>query len=212
MTIYYVYYHKHSTDCVFYIGKGTANRMHSIHTRNSHWRNTVALHKGFEGAKLVDGLPESAAFVYERFFIASCRYFDFKLVNKTDGGDAPPVFRGPHRQDSKEKMSASQKGIPKHSEESKEHLRMINTGPGNPQWGKKQSEESNQLRSIASSRYRHTQERKDKISKANKGITRPQFVCSIKCPCCGKMFNKGNFARHKAGSRYDPLKQHPIYL
>jgi hypothetical protein len=83
-------------------------------------------------------------------------------------------------------------------------------GEEHPCWGKKNSEESNELRRIASSKHRHSNEVKIKMSKDRKGKESPnkgkklsdidklnksiaaKKLEKLECPHCSKLSDPGN--------------------
>lgn len=86
-------------------------------------------------------------------------------------------------------------------------------GENHPRWGKKNSDESNELRRIWSSNYRHSDEIKAKMSQDRKGKESPnkgrklsdidklnKSIAAkkrkkIECPHCGKIADPGNIKK-----------------
>jgi hypothetical protein len=96
---YYVYLHKRVTDGkVFYVGKGSGNRLVETYGRNPHWKNVAKKH-GWTHEILFSGLTEDEAFSAEIDVIAELEYFGEPLTNMTKGGDGVKglVFSDLHR-------------------------------------------------------------------------------------------------------------------
>lgn len=81
-----------SDDKVFYVGKGTKNRAYYVYGRSDFWNKTVKKH-GFTCEIIFDGLTEDEAFQVEKDTILEFRYFQYPLVNLTDGGDGISGYR-----------------------------------------------------------------------------------------------------------------------
>jgi hypothetical protein len=92
---YYTYAHtRPDTGAIFYVGKGSHKRAYSLEDRNLHWKAIVKKNKGLFGVKILNWFNnEEDAYAAEIWQIAawstSC-----SLVNKTPGGDAPPILLG----------------------------------------------------------------------------------------------------------------------
>lgn len=83
----YVYTHrKATTGCIFYVGKGTAERAWDRYGRSLYWRNIVAKH-GVVVQIECDGLFEFEAHAREREMIATLKAQGIRLANLTDGGE-----------------------------------------------------------------------------------------------------------------------------
>lgn len=83
----YVYTHrKATTGCIFYVGKGTAERAWDRHGRSPYWRNVAAKH-GVVVQIECDGLFEFEAYARERELIAALKAQGVRLANLTDGGE-----------------------------------------------------------------------------------------------------------------------------
>jgi hypothetical protein len=101
----------------FYIGIGSEdnnkyNRAHSNHQRNKYWNNIISQTK-YRVDILCDDLSWEEACKKETFFISYYGRKDLglgSLVNMTDGGEGS---KGPKTEEHKQKISLSQKGIPK---------------------------------------------------------------------------------------------------
>ena len=85
--MFYNYSHTKPDGNVFYIGKGKGKRAWFLYNRNTHWQRTVNKHGLPQIKILANWEKEEKAMVFEKFLIASARYFGFKLTNKTNGGD-----------------------------------------------------------------------------------------------------------------------------
>lgn len=83
-TGFYVYLHRRADNgCVFYVGKGTGNRIHST-KRNQHWKR-VSLKHGYTVEIVQDQMQEWWAFELEKELISYCGRKN--LCNMTDGGE-----------------------------------------------------------------------------------------------------------------------------
>lgn len=86
---FYTYMHtRNDTNEVFYIGKGTGDRMYWKYGRNRHWTNIVQKH-GFTPHVLAYWNNEEECFAHEKFIISCMKDMGIKLVNLSDGGDGP---------------------------------------------------------------------------------------------------------------------------
>ena len=145
---YYVYAFLREDDSPYYIGKGHGSRAYST-------KRTVKKPKNEERIKiLVENLTEADSFLLEVFLI---KYFGRKgydeygiLYNQTEGGEGSSGYK--HTKESLKKMSDLRKGKKrseyailktaiknkgrKNSEESILKFKEINTGSGNPAYGK----------------------------------------------------------------------------
>lgn len=84
--MYYTYAHYTADKSrLFYIGKGTANRMHSRGSRSQYWHNIVAKH-GLHVERLAFWETEADAFAHEKLLI-SCWQDLSHLCNLTEGGE-----------------------------------------------------------------------------------------------------------------------------
>lgn len=115
MNTAYVYVHTRITTGIpFYVGKGTKKRIHGKNKRNKHWHNIVNKDGGFESYKLAENIDEELAYLVEMEAIQKFKFYGYKLVNRTDGGEGQ---LGTH----------TNLGI-KRTQAQKEHLRKINLG------------------------------------------------------------------------------------
>lgn len=91
MLSHYVYSHiRPDTGEVFYVGKGTGNRMYHNYDRNQYWRNVASKCGGEEKIKvclLASGLSEDEAYNFERVMICAIKsQTAHRLVNMHCGG------------------------------------------------------------------------------------------------------------------------------
>ena len=126
---------------VFYIGKGTANRIkhHEYEARNTD-KNSKKLNKIRKieslGLRIVskrveNNISDSDAKELEMLLIAECLDLGIDLCNMTLGGDGCTGCKP--SQATRQKISAAQKGVPKNlSEDRIEELRILMSGEGNP--------------------------------------------------------------------------------
>ena len=114
--MYYTYAHiRPDTGVIFYVGKGKRKRAYSTHNRNLRWRNTVKKNNGIFIVKILNWFNnEDDAYAAEIWQIAELKHLGF-LVNKTPGGDRPPVMYGDEnplrRPEVKAKHPVLQKGF-----------------------------------------------------------------------------------------------------
>ena len=87
---YYVYAHSKPNGEVFYIGKGSGDRLNKTGNRSDFWKRTVAKY-GFIASKLADTLTEREAFDKEIELIAEYKKQGFCKVNISLGGDGVKV-------------------------------------------------------------------------------------------------------------------------
>jgi len=91
--VFYVYLHRRASDNkVFYVGKGKGKRAYSTFGRNDRWSKTANKH-GLIVEIVFDNLEEAEAFQIERDTILEMKYFEYPLVNMTDGGEGLSGFK-----------------------------------------------------------------------------------------------------------------------
>ena len=91
---YYTYAHyRNDTNEIFYIGKGYGKRAFRTADRSVYWRNIWKKH-GRTVQILAHWDTEQEAYDHEVFLIACMRDLIKQLTNLTDGGDAPPNWKG----------------------------------------------------------------------------------------------------------------------
>ena len=93
--MFYNYIHTKPDGKIFYIGKGKGNRAWVFCNRNSHWSRTVNKYGQPNVKILVNWDTEEKAIQFEKFLIASSKYFEFKIANKTNGGDGTSGLKRP---------------------------------------------------------------------------------------------------------------------
>lgn len=78
---------------MFYVGKGRKRRAYHSHKRSLHWLNIVAKNKGVFEVRILNWFAnEKDAYVSEMWQISMLQPLGF-LVNKTPGGESPPIVR-----------------------------------------------------------------------------------------------------------------------
>ena len=113
--VFYVYQHRRAdTGAVFYVGKGTLKRSASRHSRNAHWRNTVAKCGGFASEIVATCESEELAYLAEYELISKLKFLGVKLTNMAAGGEGgqtgnPSPFKGQRRP----AISLAMTGVPK---------------------------------------------------------------------------------------------------
>lgn len=89
---HYTYVHCTPDGDVFYVGKGTGNRVYSMSDRSIKWREVVAKHDGIL-MKIVQRFgSEQDAFDHERKLIDAFKKAGADLVNATSGGKGVKDF------------------------------------------------------------------------------------------------------------------------
>jgi hypothetical protein len=107
-TSFYVYLHRRATDGrVFYVGKGTGNRINS-RKRNEHWKRVSSKH-GYAVEIVQDGMQEWWALELEKELIA--HHGRETLCNMTDGGEGLAGFK--FSEEHKKKIGDAHRGKPK---------------------------------------------------------------------------------------------------
>jgi hypothetical protein len=175
---FYIYFHtKLTNDEVFYVGKGKDKRAWSKRGRSQYW-NRIKNKYGYIIHIVEKDLTEEKAFEREKYWI---EYFGKEnLVNMTDGGQGVSglIFSKEHKkklsekttsyrlgkkhsEETKKKMSESQKGCQKHSEESRKKLSELAKG-NKYSLGLKRSEETK--KKISESIKLYYQNKKSKIN------------------------------------------------
>jgi len=209
---FYAYEHTRAdTGAVFYVGKGRGIRAKKTCGRNPYWRNIVAKAGGFGIRMIAEGVDEELAFLIEESRIDQLRRLGVNLCNMTDGGEGKSgCFPS---QETRQKLSAWCQGE-KHplfgahrSEETKQKLRIANTGKkasdetkrkmseahkGNTNMrGKKASDETRAKLSAVHLGKPKSEATKKKMSEACMGRIMPK----VACPHCAKNGSIGNMAR-----------------
>jgi plasmid stability protein len=197
---YYTYAYLREDKTPYYIGKGKEDRIYSKQKNIKPPKDKSRI------IFLKQNLTEEEAFKHEKYMIAVFGRKDLGtgiLHNRTDGGEG--VSGGIHSPETKEKMSAAQKGEKNHnygktlspetrakisaatkgktcSPETKEKMSAAQKGENHPFYGKTLSLETRAKMSAAlkgenNPRYgkSHTPEARAKISAARKGKNNPMY-------------------------------------
>jgi len=123
---FYTYIHMRVSDgSVFYVGKGTGNRVRVPSGRSTHWHHIVAKH-GLRSEIIARWDFEADAFEHEKTMIAYYRNLGVTLCNLTDGGDG---FSAGHTvsKETRAKIRSGHLGIPL-SEAARAKISAANTG------------------------------------------------------------------------------------
>jgi len=167
--MFYVYQHiRPDTNAVFYVGKGSGERVKSKSHRNKYWKNIVSK-VGYEQRIAFESEDEDLVFFIEQEMIANLRAKGFKLANQTDGGKGG-IKGYSHTEESRKKISEGMKG----KLAGEKHPRYGLKGSDNPMHGRKQSAEARKGMSENCAMKRP--EVKAKISGA-----RSQTAVAVKC-------------------------------
>lgn len=166
---YYIYGHyKKDTNELFYIGKGSGNRISFKHSRSQFWNNTVSKHDYYY--KIIeDNLSEIESFESEIFYINYFKTLGFKLCNLTVGGEGTSGHSFIPSDEWKNKKSKSQLGESnsfynkKHTEESKNKIRISKLGkiPHNKKYFTK--EEKRLAMNLLAKKYREQKKLKNYV-------------------------------------------------
>lgn len=169
---FYVYEHRRNdTNQIFYVGKGSGNRLNSTRAthRNIRWLRTTKKAGGFYATKIIDKVDEELAFFVEMERIDQLKRIGFDLCNITNGGDGLAGFK--HSQDSIKKMSVKWKPGRVMSQKQRDSI-------SNSMKSRIYSEETLRKMSEAQLGKKHSLESRQKMCKAqagkNKGIIRSQ--------------------------------------
>jgi hypothetical protein len=85
--MFYVYEHlRPDTGVVFYVGKGTGERIRERRGRNVYWQRVVSKAGNFKSVKIVKTEDEELAFLAEQERIDQLKRLGIKLTNLNDGG------------------------------------------------------------------------------------------------------------------------------
>ena len=175
MLIYYVYAYLRTQELTpYYIGKGSGNRYKEYHgghiTVPTDPKRIVFMEKN---------LTELGALALERRYIrwyGRQNNFTGILKNLTDGGEG--ASGAIVNEETRKKMSKSQKNRPPETEETKRKKSISASGVNNSQYGKPVSAETKMKLSIANSgkkKYDCTNESRRKMSIAKTGINHPNY-------------------------------------
>lgn len=182
---YYVYEHiRNDTGAVFYVGKGSRDRVTSKQ-RNIHWERVVEKY-GYTHKIVARFDNEEDAFEEERRRI---KYYGIRnLCNMTDGGEG----RSGNRQtpETRRKISAKMKGVPK-SKDTKIKMKLAQNNPVRKNHasilskGRKMSQEAIEKIRIAAIRQHADKERSERRRMAYRKV-----VCKpIECVETGMVFD-----------------------
>lgn len=88
MKQFYVYIHKKPDGTPFYVGKGNARRVATLHRDNKHHTNIVAKY-GAENIiiEVTQCISEEQAFELEKIYIKQLKEDGYCLCNRTNGGE-----------------------------------------------------------------------------------------------------------------------------
>jgi len=193
----YVYLHKKDNGSIFYVGKGNNYRAWQKSNRSKYW-NRVKNKYGLNVVIFKDNMTEKDAFSLERELISAIGLEN--LTNHTSGGEGILGFK--HSEETKKKMSQSQKGGTSWSKGlklSKKHREGISKGNK----GKKRSKE--QLKVMAEI-SKGTHYAGKKIIDTDTGIEYP----SLRDYCIKFNLEYGTVYRHFKGknkiNKYKNLK------
>jgi hypothetical protein len=105
--MYYVYEHiRLDTNAIFYVGKGSNDRMYVKQHRNDYWNNVVNKAGGFTTKKLIETEDEQFAFFVESETIDLYKKRGIQLTNLTSGGEGGSN----PSEETRQKMSESRSG------------------------------------------------------------------------------------------------------
>lgn len=180
--MFYLYEHcRVDTGIVFYVGKGTRNRLTAERDRNRHWRNIVNKCGGFEAKKTFESADEELVLLAEVERIDQLKRLGYKLCNITDGGEGTSgmvhtlesraKIGVKHSKESYDKALAKRMLL-KVSDETKRKQSLARTGSKNVMYGKTHSESA-----------------REKISVARLSAPR------VTCPYCAKVGDSANMSR-----------------
>lgn len=127
--MFYIYEHiRPDTGMVFYVGKGSGYRSNSTKDRNKHWQNIVNKANGFLSKIIFTHQDEELVLLAEQERIDQLKRLGVKLCNVTLGGEGITGLK--HSEASKQKMrdAAFRRTPCVHTNESKEKIRLANTG------------------------------------------------------------------------------------
>jgi hypothetical protein len=179
---HYTYIHRCKDDIsrIFYVGKGSGNRINSEFHRSNHWKSIVLKH-GLITENVANWQTHQQALEHEKFLISCFKSMGITLCNQTEGGDGITGWH--HTTEAKKKISEAQKNI-QISEETKKKISLSKLGNkarlGHKNsdrhkaitasiWkGKKLSEEHKKKLSLAKLGKKLSQETKEKMSMSQK--------------------------------------------
>lgn len=175
MNIYYVYFYLRSNDSKtakagtpYYVGKGKNRRAWGVHKNNIRPKDASKI------ILVEQNLTELQAFILERYYI---RWFGRKdigtgiLLNRTNGGDGACGYVNPKpcSEETKRKISESNKGKKKSTEAKLKMSRAAKKREVNPFAGKRHTKESKEKQSKIKKGKKRTEESRLKQSLTTKG-------------------------------------------
>jgi hypothetical protein len=105
--MFYIYEHiRPDTNQVFYVGKGSGDRIREKRGRNAYWHRIVAKAGGFKSVKIVKTDNEELAYLAEQERIDQLKRLGYKLANLNSGGLGGIMAS----EETKQKMSKSHSG------------------------------------------------------------------------------------------------------
>lgn len=198
--MFYVYEHiRPDTNKVFYVGKGSGNRLNSKNNRNRYWNFVVEKSGGFLSRKLIETNDEEFILFVEIETIDLYKKRKIKLCNITNGGEGISGYK--HTEETKEKVrrAALNRIHPKHTKETKEKIRQANTGVvftderkrkiSEKAKGRKMSDETKEKIGYKNRKYKHSLETLKRMKKIQMAMPKH------KCPYCNFIGNAGNLKR-----------------
>ena len=106
--MFYTYAHYTPAGNLFYIGKGSGVRAYKFFGRSSYWQNVVAKYGKPNVQILANWDTEEEAFSHEILLIDCFKELGHKLCNLSNGGEGPSGLK--HSEESKEKMRIANMG------------------------------------------------------------------------------------------------------
>lgn len=163
---HYTYIHRCKDDVsrIFYVGKGSGNRVNSEFHRSNHWKSIVAKH-GLIAEKVASWETHQQALEHEKFLIFCFRSMGIQLCNLTDGGDGASGWK--HTKETKERISKASKNRSL-SDETKNKISIANKG-NKSRLGCKNSEKHKAIMSSKFKGKKLSEEHKQKLSLAKLG-------------------------------------------
>ena len=194
---YYVYKHIRLKDgSIFYIGKGTGDRLYSRNRRNTYWNHIVSKDGGFEAQIVKEGLSEKEAFNLEIQLIEQIGLS--KLSNLNEGGI------GSFHYINKIGKNVWNKGIP-HTKEHSENISKSLIGHESYWKGKKRPDHSEKIKKLIDAGYykgitkgiaKSDTHKKSMSESAKKRVRK-----IVKCDKCGIDLPSTHLAVHQKGKK-----------
>jgi len=180
--MFYLYEHcRPDTGLVFYVGKGTRDRLNTTRNRNRHWHNVVNKAGGFKSQKTFEHEDEELVLLAEVERIDQLKRLGYKLSNITNGGEGTSGMV--HTPESRAKIGV------KHSPESYaralEKRKLLKVSEATR---KKQSLERIGHKNVMYGKT-HSESAREKIRAARLNAPR------ITCPYCARAGDSANMKR-----------------